>query len=118
MASYQTSWAYFHLLSYQKIDENYRSLSLNVALESSSAPFLLVLTRNLIPSETCIEQAVKTCVRSQPTTCLWELSPTILERTQYCDPVTLEIPNSPMHFAVIRRKALDAVERLRPKDAT
>lgn len=105
----------FSSLSYQKIDENHRSLSLNVALESSSAPFLLVLTRNLIPSETCIEQAVKACRRSRPTTCLWELYPTILERTQYCDPVTLGIPNSPMHFAIIRREALDALDGFDPR---
>ena len=99
----------FQSAQYQVIEDSRGSQVLNSVLMGSKAPYFLLMSFPFVFAEEGLESIINRCVNSDIGTSLWEVIPTLLFRTNYYDPVSLEIPNSAFSCGVIKRESFEAV---------
>ncbi|MEH6587183.1 MAG: glycosyltransferase [Halioglobus sp.] len=75
---------------------------------AGEAPYILLTRAATAPSRDSLTAIIQVCEASPPHIALWELAPTLGQRVEYVDPITLEIPYSPMRSVILRRAAIDA----------
>ncbi|GAB3282043.1 glycosyltransferase [Parahaliea aestuarii] len=75
------------------------------AVASGSAPLLLVVSDNIAPEPALIKRALTDSATDTEDTVWWEYCPTLGERPDYIDPVTLRIAHSRGDCVAFRRPA-------------
>lgn len=94
----------FRSIRYLPISSDKIQSAYEKAMEYTSSPYIFFISCPRIPSSACLQMVVRTCLASPPDVAVWEVGPTLTERQEYCDPITLDIPSTAMSFAVIRRE--------------
>lgn len=89
-----------------KADESSAYVSI---LSDLNAPYFLLMVFPLLLDKQSLEILMQSCIASPSEMSLWEVSPSLTNRTLYYDPVSLEIPCSTLECGVIKRDSFNAV---------
>ncbi len=100
---------YFLNSRYVEITNTNEPSAYTNALKNLKAPYFLLMAHPLVLGEHGLVTLMQGCISSHPATGFWEVNPTLINRTLYYDPVSLEIPCSTLECGVIKRDSFDAV---------
>jgi len=106
------SWAASHLpkglrsVRLEVVPDRSMHLGYQTVLDELTAPLALLISHCRIPARSCLRRAVSHALQDSDQVAVWDLSPTLAERSRYCDPVCLDVPHSGITFSLVRPSAL------------
>lgn len=99
----------FSKASYLKVNKSQELFVLTNAMTKLKASYFMLMRIPRVLSEHCLKELLRECMFSLPTVGLWELCPTLNDRSTYYDPITLEVPFSTMEIGIVNREKYNEV---------